>query len=271
MSQFKVGDVVQRVKLPHYVGVVVKLPEMWGDDKKQSYIVAPIGKKRNDTFFAEDLKPYPYKTIPASGIPVRTTGDLVTFSLPDSYGHNYDDTFYVGPREDMRVVDDVWLYPYINWEDRQTYYGSSHWSEVKKVVKPKLKIGDFVRLAGKASSPVVKIIYDRPYKTHIYTLENELFVSETRLTEFVFDEKDKSWSHKDVKPVAKAIEKTVSTDDIKVGDVVRRLHPQLLSARLHLKDVVSMLHFLCNYRFYSLLFGRPQTFIINNFQFSFLF
>lgn len=220
MSQFKVGDVVQRVKLPHYVGVVVKLPEMWGDDKKQSYIVAPIGKKRNDTFFAEDLKPYPYKTVPASGSPVRTTGDLVTFSLPDSYGHNYDDTFYVGPREDMRVIDGCWLYPYINWEDRQTYYGGSHWGDVKKVVKPKLKIGDFVRLAGKASSPVVKIIYDRPYKTHVYTLENELFVSETRLTEFVFDEKDKSWSHKDVKPVAKAIEKTVSTDDIKVGDVV---------------------------------------------------
>lgn len=220
MSQFKVGDVVQQVKSPHYVGVVVKLPEMWGDDKKQSYIVAPIGKKRNDTFFAEDLKPYPYKTIPASGCPVRTTGDLVTFSLPDSYGHNYDDTFYVGPREDMRVVDGCWLYPYINWEDRQTYYGSSHWGDVKKVVKPKLKIGDFVRLAGKASSPVVKITYDRPYKTHVYTLENELFVSETRLAEFIFDEKDKSWGHKDVKPVAKVIEKTVSTNDIKVGDVV---------------------------------------------------
>jgi len=221
MSQFKVGDVVQRVKLPHYVGVVVKLPEMWGDDKKQSYIVAPIGKKRNDTFFAEDLKPYPYKTVPASGSPVRTTGDLVTFSLPDSYGHNYDDTFYVGPREDMRVIDGCWLYPYINWEDRQTYYGGSHWGDVKKVVKPKLKIGDFVRLAGKASSPVVKIIYDRPYKTHVYTLENELFISETRLAEFVFDEKDKSWSHKDVKPVAKTIEKPESADDLKVGDVVQ--------------------------------------------------
>jgi len=221
MSQFKVGDVVQRVKLPHYVGVVVKLPEMWGDDKKQSYIVAPIGKKRNDTFFAEDLKPYPYTLPTRSCAPIHSPGDLITLSLSDCYGHFGDDTFYIGPREDIRIIDGCWFYPYINWEDRQTYYGSYEWGDrVKKVVKPKLKIGDFVRLAGKASSPVVKIIYDRPYKTHVYTLENELFISETRLAEFVFDEKDKSWSHKDVKPVAKAIEKAVTTDDIKVGDVV---------------------------------------------------
>lgn len=222
MSQFKVGDVVQQVKSPHYVGVVVKLPEMWGDNKRQSYVVAPIGKKRNDTFFAEDLEPYPYKipTITTS-IPAHTTGDLVTFSLPNSYGHICDDTFYVGPKADIRVIDGCWFYPYINWEDRKTYYGGSYWSDIKKVVKPKLKIGDFVRLAGKASSPVVKIIYDRPYETHVYTLENELFVSEKRLAEFVFDEKYKSWSHKDVKPVAKPTEKPELADDIKVGDVVQ--------------------------------------------------
>ena len=223
MSQFKVGDVVQRVKLPHYVGVVVKLPEMWGDDKKQSYIVATITsitKKCNETFFAEDLKPYAYG-VPNDNLYLEyTTGDLVTFSVKSSSGYCSEETFYVGPRENCRCVNGLWYYPFINWEDGETYYGSRYWGDVKKVVKPKLKIGDFVRLAGKASSPVVKIIYDRPYKTHVYTLENELFISETRLAEFVFDEKDKSWSHKDVKPVAKAIEKAVSTDDIKVGDVV---------------------------------------------------
>lgn len=224
MSQFKVGDVVQQVKSPHYVGVVVRLPEMWGDDKKQPYIVAiisPLTKKRNETFFVEDLKPYAYGVPNADLYLEYSTGDLVTFSIEWATGHCSEETFYVGPRENCRCVNGFWYYPFINWEDGKTYYGSRFWGKVKKVVKPKLKIGDFVRLAGKASSPVVKITYDRPYKTHVYTLENELFVSETRLAEFVFDEKDKSWSHKDVKPVAKAIEKAVSTDDIKVGDVVQ--------------------------------------------------
>jgi len=224
MSQFKVGDVVQRVKLPHYVGVVVKLPEMWGDDKKQSYIVATITsitKKCNETFFAEDLKPYAYG-VPNDNLYLEyTTGDLVTFSVKSSSGYCSEETFYVGPRENCRCVNGLWYYPFINWEDGETYYGSRYWGDVKKVVKPKLKIGDFVRLAGKVSSPVVKITYDRPYKTHVYTLENELFISETRLAEFVFDEKDKSWSHKDVKPVAKTIEKPESADDLKVGDVVQ--------------------------------------------------
>lgn len=224
MSQFKVGDVVQQVKLPHYVGVVVELPEMWGDDKKQSYIVTiitSITQKRNETFFAEDLKPYPYGVPNADLYLEYEPGDLVTFSTKSSSGYCSEETFYVGPREDCRCVNGSWYYPFINWEYRQTYYGSRFWGDVKKVVKPKLKIGDFVRLAGKASSPVVKIIYDRPYETHVYTLENELFVSEKRLAEFVFDEKDKSWSHKDVKLVAKPTEKPEFADNIKVGDVVQ--------------------------------------------------
>lgn len=222
MSQFKVGDVVQQINEPHSVGVVVKIGRRWLVHRwEPDYIVAKLETARYDNYFAEQIQAYAYKTVNKDDYTKHQTGDLITFHRKSSSGYPYLNTYYVGPKEDIRIIDDITFYPYINWEDHNVYYATYDWTGIQEIVKPKLQIGALVTIGSDKAFPIVKIVYDRPYETHVYTLENGSNISGKNLNNYDWNRETNSWHHKDVKPVVEPVKEVITEKQFKVGDVVR--------------------------------------------------
>lgn len=222
MSTFKVGDVVQQIKEPRSVGVVVKIGKMWLVDRwEPDYVVAKLEATKSDNYLGCHLQAYAYRTHNEGIYTKHQTGNLVTFHRKSSSGYPYIETYYVGPKKDIRIIDGITFYPYINWEDHNVYYASYDWTGIQEIVKPKLQIGILVKIGSDKASPIVKIVYDRPYETHVYTLENGSNISGKNLNNYDWDRETNSWQHKDVKPVVEPVKEVTTEKQFKVGDVVQ--------------------------------------------------